>query len=99
MESGKPRQKGHMSKISLSDCLDEINNALNFWYPLRSDTSETERNARHVRLFGFRNKLHRQLKAANPSDRKDAHDDPACRQYSDGKVKARDGAGVEEGCG
>jgi hypothetical protein len=52
--------------VSLSDCLDEINNALNYWYPLKADSSEDERNARHVRLFEFRDRLAKQLKANAP---------------------------------
>lgn len=49
--------------VGLADCLAEINNALNYWYPLKGDASEDERNARHVRLFQFRDRLAKQLKA------------------------------------
>lgn len=49
--------------VSLHDCLREINHALNYWYPLKHEASEEERNARHVRLFEFRNRLERQVKA------------------------------------
>ena len=48
--------------ISLPDCLAEINNALNYWYPSKYDATKEERDARHVRLFEFRNKLKKQLK-------------------------------------
>lgn len=47
--------------ITIQNCLDEINNALNYWYPLKPDCDETECNARHVRLFGFRDRLQAQL--------------------------------------
>ena len=48
--------------VGLDDCLSEINNALNFWYPLESEGCEkTECDARHVRLFQFRDKLAEQL--------------------------------------
>lgn len=53
--------------VSLQDCLDEINNALNYWYPTAPDASEEERHARHVRLFQFRDRLEKQLKANNDS--------------------------------
>ena len=51
------------SIVGLDDCLAEINNALNFWYPLESEGCEkTECDARHVRLFRFRDRLAKQLK-------------------------------------
>ena len=53
-------------EITLLDCLVEINNALNFWYPLEPDASEEERHARHIRLFEFRNRLASQVKSARP---------------------------------
>ena len=46
----------------LHDCLREINNALNYWYPYKNEASEEEMNARHVRLFQFRDRLERELK-------------------------------------
>ena len=52
------------SLVGLDDCLAEINNALNFWYPLESEGCEkTECDARHVRLFQFRDRLAKQLKS------------------------------------
>ena len=54
--------------VGLADCLAEINNALNYWYPLKGDASEDERNARHVRLFQFRDRLAKQLKANAPRE-------------------------------
>jgi uncharacterized coiled-coil DUF342 family protein len=66
-------------QISLADCLAEVNNALNYWYPLPvrdskldeelgSDrpygASREECDARHVRLFQFRDRLQQQLRAA-----------------------------------
>ena len=63
--------------ITLKDCLTEMNNALNYWYPLpvresKLDeelgryrpygASREECDARHVRLFGFRDRLQEQLK-------------------------------------
>jgi hypothetical protein len=49
--------------VSLSDCLDEINHALNYWYPLECNgCDKVEIEARHVRLFEFRNRLENQLK-------------------------------------
>jgi hypothetical protein len=48
-------------------CLAAINNALNYWYPTKPDASEDERNARHVRLFQFRDRLAKQLKAHAPA--------------------------------
>jgi len=49
--------------VSLYDCLDEINHALNYWYPLESNgCDQVEIEARHVRLFEFRNRLEDQLK-------------------------------------
>ena len=57
--------------ITLQDCLDEVNNALNFWYPCKHNGAEqNERDARHVRLFGFRDKLQKQINAQ--ADRVDA---------------------------
>ena len=54
--------------VGLDDCLSEINNALNFWYPLESEGCEkTECDARHVRLFQFRDKLAKQLSDTRPS--------------------------------
>ena len=47
--------------VSLSDCLDEINNALSYWYPVRSDNDPDEWEARHVRLFNFRDRLENQI--------------------------------------
>ena len=50
-----------MPKITFDDCLAEIDNALNYWYPLRSDgADQTELDARHVRLFEFRDRLKKQ---------------------------------------
>lgn len=55
--------------VSLHDCLREINHALNYWYPLEPEASKEERDARHVRLFQFRDRLERELKAnAESSD-------------------------------
>jgi hypothetical protein len=66
-------------QITLADCLTEINNALNYWYPLPvrdskldeefgSDrpygASREECDARHVRLFQFRDRLQQQLRAS-----------------------------------
>jgi chromosome segregation ATPase len=61
-------------QITLADCLAEVNNALNYWYPTRyplrdgeSDAhraSQAEFDARHVRLFQFRDRLQQQLRAA-----------------------------------
>jgi len=66
-------------QITLADCLAEINNAINYWYPLpvrdsKLDeelgryrpygASREECDARHVRLFQFRDRLQQQLKAA-----------------------------------
>ena len=54
--------------VGLDDCLSEINNALNFWYPLESEGCEkTECDARHVRLFQYRDKLAKQLSDTRPS--------------------------------
>jgi len=65
-------------QITLTDCLAEINNALNYWYPLpvrdsKLDeelgsyrpygASREECDARHVRLFQFRDRLRQQLRA------------------------------------
>ena len=49
--------------ITLSDCLEEVENALNYWYPLAS-SDDRERHARHVRLFEFRDRLRNQI--SNP---------------------------------
>ncbi len=66
-------------QITLTDCLTEINNALNYWYPLpvrdsKLDeelgryrpygASREECDARHVRLFQFRDRLQEQIKQA-----------------------------------
>ncbi len=61
-------------QITLADCLAEVNNALNYWYPTRyplrdgeSDAhraSQAEFDARHVRLFQFRDRLQQQLRAS-----------------------------------
>ena len=65
-------------QITLADCLAEVNNALNYWYPLpvrdsKLDeelgryrpygASREECDARHVRLFQFRDRLQQQLRA------------------------------------
>jgi len=65
-------------QITLADCLAEINNAINYWYPLpvrdsKLDeelgryrpygASREECDARHVRLFQFRDRLQHQLRA------------------------------------
>ena len=67
------------TQITLRDCLTEMNNALNYWYPLpvresKLDeelgsyrpygASQEECDARHVRLFQFRDRLQEQLKQA-----------------------------------
>ena len=57
--------------VSLSDCLDEINNALNYWYPVRSDNEPDEWVARHVRLFNFRDRLENQIKTNAGSHRQE----------------------------
>jgi hypothetical protein len=49
--------------ITLRDCLDQIEKALNYWYPTKATADEDERNARHVVLFEFRNRLEKQLSA------------------------------------
>jgi len=69
-------------QITLTDCLAEANNALNYWYPLpvrdsKLDeelgsyrpygASREECDARHVRLFQFRDRLQQQLRAAGKS--------------------------------
>jgi DNA repair exonuclease SbcCD ATPase subunit len=66
-------------QISLADCLTEMNNALNYWYPLPVQESKLDEelgryrpygasreecDARHVRLFQFRYRLQEQLKQA-----------------------------------
>ena len=51
-------------QITLTDCLAEVNNALNYWYPLKGEASQAEHDARHVRLFQFRDRLQQQLRAA-----------------------------------
>ena len=68
------------TQITLRDCLTEMNNALNYWYPLpvresKLDeelgsyrpygASQEECDARHVRLFQFRDRLQKQLKATS----------------------------------
>lgn len=55
--------------VSLHDCLKEINHALNYWYPTKATADEEERNARHVRLFQFRDRLERELKANDQAER------------------------------
>ena len=52
--------------LGLRDCLDEINHALNHWYPTKTSADEDERNARHVRLFSFRDRLEQQLEGGKP---------------------------------
>jgi len=57
------------SQITLADCLAEVNNALNYWYPRKSEAesggaSQAELDARHVRLFQFRDRLQQQLGSA-----------------------------------
>jgi len=48
--------------ITLTDCLREIDAALNSWYPTeRNGADKDEREARHVRLFQFRDRLKQQL--------------------------------------
>ncbi len=69
-------------QITLTDCLAEMNNALNYWYPLpvrdskldeelgsyrHYGASREECDARHVRLFQFRDRLQQQLRAAGKS--------------------------------
>ena len=66
-------------QITLKDCLTEMNNALNYWYPLPVQESKLDEelgryrpygasreecDARHVRLFQFRDRLQEQLKQA-----------------------------------
>ena len=51
----------HPDVLGLRDCLAEINHALNHWYPTKTSADEDERNARHVRLFSFRDRLEQQL--------------------------------------
>ena len=49
--------------ITLQDCLAEIDNAMNYWYPTKADgATDAERDARHVRLFQFRDRLKEQVK-------------------------------------
>ena len=70
-------------QISLADCLTEINNALNYWYPLPVQESKLDEefgryrpygasreecDARHVRLFQFRDRLQEQLKATSKDE-------------------------------
>ena len=58
-------------QITLADCLAAINHALNNWYPLEQDgASEEERNARHVRLFRFRDRLAKQIADNESMERK-----------------------------
>lgn len=57
--------------ITLEACLEEINHALNYWYPLRNAphvATDKEREARHVRLFQFRERLQQQLKKKPATD-------------------------------
>ena len=66
-------------QITLRNCLTEMNNALNYWYPLPVQESKLDEelgryrpygasreecDARHVRLFQFRDRLQEQLKQA-----------------------------------
>jgi len=56
-------------QITLADCLAEVNNALNYWYPIKGEAesggaSREECDARHVRLFQFRDRLQQQLREA-----------------------------------
>lgn len=52
--------------VGLDDCLVEINQALNYWYPLESEgCDKTECDARHIRLFQFRDRLAKQLSGLN----------------------------------
>ena len=58
--------------VSLEDCFTEIENALNYWYPLESDgATERECEARHDRLFSFYQKLRSQLEANAERQRPD----------------------------
>ena len=57
------------TQITLADCLAEVNNALNYWYPLKGESeahgsTQAEYDARHVRLFQFRDRLQQQLGSA-----------------------------------
>ena len=52
--------------ITLRTCLDEVNHALNYWYPLAASASPEEREARHVRLFSFRDRLQKQIRPSAP---------------------------------
>ena len=56
-------------QITLADCLAEVNNALNYWYPRKGESeahgsTQAEYDARHVRLFQFRDRLQQQLGSA-----------------------------------
>ena len=54
-------------QITLEDCLAEIKNALNYWFPTSFDgAEEAELNARHVRLFDFKERLENQLEEDHP---------------------------------
>ena len=70
-------------QITLKDCLTEMNNALNYWYPLPVQESKLDEelgryrpygasreecDARHVRLFQFRDRLQEQLKQAGKAE-------------------------------
>lgn len=48
--------------VSMSDCLEEINHALNYWYPMYHTKilEEDECQARQS-LFEFRDRLERQI--------------------------------------
>ena len=70
MSKSKDAMPGSQQQVvSLHDCLEEINYALNYWYPTKATADEDERNARHVRLFGFRDRLERQVKANEKGQR------------------------------
>lgn len=61
-ESASAGEEGAaIGTVTLADCLAEIEHALNYWYPLKHDASREECDARHVRLFEFRDRLKRQL--------------------------------------
>jgi hypothetical protein len=63
------RRPSVQADVSLSDCLTEINNALNYWYPLESNgCDQVDIEARHVRLFEFRNRVEGQLRKGYKMD-------------------------------
>ena len=75
--------------IQLPDCLREINQALNYWYPGGTDASTEERQARQ-HLFEFRDKLQAQLR------KPPAIDDPGFKPIADGfKFLIDNGRSVE----